>query len=462
MSKTLRKIIGCASLFIFAMGIPRLLLAQSDDGYLAVGRRGEHSIYYESSGEGEPIIFVHGFTLDTRMWDPQWSLFEQAYEVIRYDSIGHGKSSGAANLPQGSVRREDNLRDLMVHLGHQKAHIVGLSMGAAISVEFAITYPEMVRSLTLMDGGPDGTGQVGEPFFDRVVSYLLTSQSQGVSAALDRWLKDPLFAPANENPALQARLEEIVRVGHAALGEDALMRWPNLQAIRSPDRTTSMHQIEAATLAIVGERDLPSFHRDHARTLADVPNVRGVTIRDAGHMSNMERPDEVNLNLASFLASTRGSQDPTGDFFPDGIISSYDIDLLGNALRNEFEPNVFDLNRDAVLDELDFDSWVVNVANTHFGDSNLDGEFNSSDFVAVFQAGQYEDDIAGNSMWSTGDWNADGEFDSSDFVRAFQEGGYETGPRIPSRAVPEPIGLPQIGLALVGFYTCRHRQKILR
>ncbi len=64
---------------------------------------------------------------------------------------------------------------------------------------------------------------------------------------------------------------------------------------------------------------------------------------------------------------------------------------------------------------------------SYLGVVQLDGEFNSVDLVDVFQAGQYEDGIAGNSIWSTGDWNGDGDFTTSDLVVAFQDGGYEAG-----------------------------------
>ena len=81
--------------------------------------------------------------------------------------------------------------------------------------------------------------------------------------------------------------------------------------------------------------------------------------------------------------------------------------------------------------------WVEEQANTYFGDANLDGEFNTADFVSVFQNGEYEDAVAGNSTWSDGDWNGDTEFDSGDFVTSFQGGGFEQGPR-EIAAVPEP------------------------
>ena len=76
-------------------------------------------------------------------------------------------------------------------------------------------------------------------------------------------------------------------------------------------------------------------------------------------------------------------------------------------------------------------TWVEDLRRSWIGDSDLNGEFNSADLVAIFQVGEYEDAIANNSTWSEGDWNGDGDFDSSDLVLAFATGGFEQGPRPP-------------------------------
>ena len=81
--------------------------------------------------------------------------------------------------------------------------------------------------------------------------------------------------------------------------------------------------------------------------------------------------------------------------------------------------------------------WVDELKSTYFGDANLDGEFNSRDLVLIFQAGEFEDEVIGNSTWATGDWDGNGDFNSGDFVVAFQAGGYEAGQRT-ALAVPEP------------------------
>ncbi len=131
-----------------------------------------------------------------------------------------------------------------------------------------------------------------------------------------------------------------------------------------------------------------------------------------------------------------------GDFNEDGILTAADIDLLGAAIRSQVGDPRFDLTGDRSVDRKDRDLWVEKLRRTYLGDANLDGEFNSTDFLIVFQAGQYEDGIPGNSGWSTGDWNGDADFDSTDLVVAFQAAGFEKGPRV--AAVPEPSVLAML------------------
>ena len=124
-------------------------------------------------------------------------------------------------------------------------------------------------------------------------------------------------------------------------------------------------------------------------------------------------------------------------------VGGSDLDKLVFAIRTGDQDPVFDYTGDGQVDFDDLQLFVTSAdyMNSYIGDSNIDGEFNSRDFVLVFAAGQYEDNIPENSKWNTGDWNADGEFDTSDFVVAFTDGGYEKGPRAAAVAVPEPNGL---------------------
>lgn len=127
---------------------------------------------------------------------------------------------------------------------------------------------------------------------------------------------------------------------------------------------------------------------------------------------------------------------PSGDLDQNGVIDARDIDLLISSIRESSDDERFDVNQSGHLDHADLTYFVESILETWLGDANLDGEFGSSDLVAVFRFSEYEDDVPLNSTWGTGDWNGDGEFSTTDFVAAFRAGGYEMGPRTSS--VPEP------------------------
>ena len=131
--------------------------------------------------------------------------------------------------------------------------------------------------------------------------------------------------------------------------------------------------------------------------------------------------------------------------------------LTAAGIRVSWLPDAaFDMNSDSRVSVEDHRAWVKDLKHTWYGDADLNGEFNSDDFVQVFQAastsraGSKHDgaDILNRVGWSEGDWNGDGIFDSDDFVIAFQDGGYEQGPRTDVAAVPEPGAWV---LSVIGF-----------
>lgn len=148
---------------------------------------------------------------------------------------------------------------------------------------------------------------------------------------------------------------------------------------------------------------------------------------------------------------------PSGDFNQDGILTVDDIDALSSAIRQQENLEAFDLTFDGLLNASDRRVWVNNLKETFFGDANLDGEFNSSDLVELFVAGEYEDNLRFNSTWSTGDFDGDGEFESGDLVAAFTDAGYELGPRVIAKAVPEPTVVVLLAAGLMGAINWRRR-----
>jgi hypothetical protein len=190
---------------------------------------------------------------------------------------------------------------------------------------------------------------------------------------------------------------------------------------------------------------------------ADLPQV---SFRDSQFrsgipgFSNSPRSDEPASIVYRWLEI---AEIIPGDVDTNDVIDARDIDYLSAALREGSDANRYDVNRDDQVDADDWNSLINDVMNLWIGDSNLDGEFNSADFVSVFQAGEYEDLIESNSTWSTGDWTGDAEFDSGDLVAAFQDGGFEQGPKAAIMAVPEPGALGCDIVGLIGLLSLARR-----
>jgi pimeloyl-ACP methyl ester carboxylesterase len=250
-------------------------------------------LYYEMAGAGLPVVFVHGFTLDTRMWDAQFDVFAERYQAIRYDVRGFGRS------PVGDVTSYsalDDLQALLDHLGIESAALVGLSMGGGIVTSFALAHPKRTRALITVDSNlwghvwSEGWGASFAP--QRGIL-----RESGVAGVKQFWLAHPLFGPASEKPAVRQQLKQIV-------DDYSGWHWQNRDPERGLDPPTAQRlaEIQAPTLVVVGERDLPDFQSIADRLAREISNARKVVLPGVGHMANMEDPSGFNEAALEFLA----------------------------------------------------------------------------------------------------------------------------------------------------------------
>jgi hypothetical protein len=155
--------------------------------------------------------------------------------------------------------------------------------------------------------------------------------------------------------------------------------------------------------------------------------------------------------VLDFLSITPLS-DIEGDFNGNGILDAADIDQLSIQVRAATNDLLYDLNADALVNDLDRQVWVHDLKRTYFGDADLSGAFDSADLVRVLGFGEYEDGVELNSTWLTGDWDGDGDFTSGDLVEALADGDYEAG----AAAVPEPnCIILAIGAAAIAAFSHR-------
>lgn len=257
--------------------------------------------HYEEVGQGSPVVLIHGMGLDLRMWDEQVPALARHFSTIRYDVRGHGRSA----KPPTGYRDEhfEDLRHLLDHLRIDRAHLVGLSMGAEIAVGFTLRHPERVRSLIAVD--PYVAGYRYRHWAFKTVWTI--ARAEGPKRAVAYWITDPIFAAAMRRPEVAARLREIVADHSGVMWADRGV-YPKEAGPRPPSDFERLEAITVPTLVVCGEHDLPDFRTIADGVAARVPGARQVTVPDAGHMSPMEQPAAVNWAVVQFLLEIEGAR----------------------------------------------------------------------------------------------------------------------------------------------------------
>lgn len=254
---------------------------------------------------------------------------------------------------------------------------------------------------------------------------------------------DPFTAPLVDDQVIEFDLGGLFVVTHAHIWQQ---NQSGFESALAPDRGVEEFEIHASTsdsgenFVNVGTYTLEfedGAFEVPAQVVEPVDPIIAKRIRFDLN-SAFSGLDNEFVGLAEVRFEGERVPEVEGDFNGDQELNALDIDLLTNEVRAGTNNAAFDLTGDSIVNRDDRTRWVEELKQTYFGDSNLDGEFNSSDFVVVFTAGEYEDGVDDNSTWADGDWNGDGDFDSTDFVSAFTSGGYEKGPRVGLVAVPEP------------------------
>ena len=253
------------------------------------------ALFYEMLGDGPPVVLLHGGLVDRRMWDDQFEALAQRFRVIRYDLRGYGLSKG----PPTAYRETDDLRELLNHLGISRAHIVGLSLGGRIAIDFALQCPEMVRSLI-----PVGPGLGGHEFTDPAVkeqlaqtraAFLEGNLERIVALFQDAWVAGPQRELTQVAPRVRERVQQ--------MGMQSLRRGGMAPALPlTPPAIGRLKDIHAPTLLVAGEMDQPEILRIVDRLAGEVEGARTVVIPGAAHMVNMEQPARFNAIVSEFLS----------------------------------------------------------------------------------------------------------------------------------------------------------------
>jgi 3-oxoadipate enol-lactonase len=250
-------------------------------------------LYYEVAGAGFPVVLIHGFCADTRIWDHQFEPLTRRYRVTRYDARGFGKSA----VPTGEgYTHPDDLKALLDTLGIVQTHIIGQSMGGEIAIEFALAYPDATRSLVLVDA-PVGGYQWSAEYNESWGPVGAAIAAGGFHKAIDALMAHPLHIPISEQQEAGTRLRQILTdySGWHQANTDSWQR-PDPPAIHQ------LNRIHVPTLVITAQRSLPDFHTIADMLAAEIPNARKYIVPGVGHVIPLEAPQQLIEITLGFLA----------------------------------------------------------------------------------------------------------------------------------------------------------------
>lgn len=261
-------------------------------GYADIG---EISLYYEFAGKGPPFVLLHGGLGDNRMWEDQFEFFSQDFKVIRYDARGFGRSQ----VPDKPYFPYRDLRTLLKSLQIEKAHVMGLSMGGAVALDFTLEFPEMVKNLILAAPAVHGF-PYSEEFTLKGAELFAISLDKGAEAAARVLFQDPLWSHTIPPEGL---LEVRERFNQMATDFFRVFRWDlhHIQTLHPP-AITRIAEIISPVLLIAAGNDHPENLAAIDRLEAELKNSKKVVMKDTGHMLNMEKPQEFNRIVMDFLS----------------------------------------------------------------------------------------------------------------------------------------------------------------
>jgi pimeloyl-ACP methyl ester carboxylesterase len=248
-------------------------------------------IYYEDTGgSGPPVIFSHGLFMDHEMFAPQVEALRDRYRCITWDERGHAGTASDTLAPFSYYDSADDLAALLKHLGIERAVLAGMSQGGFLSLRCALTHPEIVRALILIDT------QAGQEDPERLKGHM-----QLAGAWAEHGLSDEMAA-----------IIEGIILGDGWSGAEAWKaKWRQIKPVNMlgcmntlasrDDVTANLGQIKVPALVVHGDKDAAIELGLAENLAAGLPDARLVVVPGGGHAANLTHADVVNPAIKAFL-----------------------------------------------------------------------------------------------------------------------------------------------------------------
>ena len=259
------------------------------------------ALHYEEAGSGKPLVFVHEFGGDARAWEPQVRYFSRLYRCIAYNARGYPPSDVPQDWNRYSQERaRDDIRSVLDALKLERAHVVGLSMGAFATLHFGLHYPQRALSITVAGGAYGSHPAHYKQFQQDSRANAERIQREGMAKFVATYGVGPQRVQLqNKDPRgfaeFQAQFNE-----HSALGAANTLLGVQCRRPSIYDLTEQMKKMTVPTLIMIGDEEEPCIEANVLMKRC-IPGAGLAVFPKSGHAINLEEPALFNQFLEDFL-----------------------------------------------------------------------------------------------------------------------------------------------------------------
>ncbi len=251
-------------------------------------------LYYETKGQGTPIIFLHAGIADSRMWDDQFEEFSKRHQVIRFDFRGFGNSV----LTEDTFTHTGDLLHLYEHLNIEKAILVGASFGGAMSINFTLENSGKVFGLVLACAAVNGHSWSAamQAYGDEEDGLV---EQGDLDAATECNVTMWVNRPEREGNVNEAVCERIRQMQNRAYELQLAIEDDNDESYL-PDAIMRLKEIQVPSMVMIGEHDVADMQH-LAKKFSEDLNAPLIQFANSAHLPNMEEPEKFNQVLNDFV-----------------------------------------------------------------------------------------------------------------------------------------------------------------
>lgn len=256
--------------------------------------------YYESYGEGQPIVFIHGATSDHQLWGQQVAALRDEFHLITYDIRDHGQT-GASFEDYTVADLSDDLHALLRQLDLDRPVICGLSLGGMIALQHAVKYPDDAIGYVIAGTYLPERYSIGERLLRGWVTqgYTKLIETFGYNRTRDVLDQVTRFVVDDKNSPSKVSIEELRDEPVEVTDKEAIRIF---KAVQSWSQTSiNLSQITVPVMALFGEHE-PDWIKTHVGQMsADIGEFRAYELPNAGHNSHVDAPEAFATHIRNFL-----------------------------------------------------------------------------------------------------------------------------------------------------------------